>query len=81
MAAKNIERTLRRMLSTKERLNKRNALQLKDLMLEDGFLSRSERKVVKFAIDNDLLDDSAFEVFLELLLDGQTRERRDRTIA
>lgn len=81
MAAKTVERTLRRMLSTKERLNKTNALQLRHLILEDGFLSKSEKKVVQFAINNDLLDDSAFESFLDLLLDGQTREQQDKAIA
>lgn len=69
MAAKTIERTLRRMLNTKERLNKVDAIQLRSLILEDGFLSKSEKKVLHNAIEDDLLDDEAIEIFLDLLLD------------
>lgn len=81
MAAETVKRTLRRMLSTKERLSKANALRLRELILADGYLSRSERKVVQFAMENDLLEDAAFEIFLELLLDQQTIENAQKAIA
>lgn len=77
MPATTIERTLRRMLSTKERLSKGDALRLKEMILADGYLSKSERKIMVRAIENDLLDDSAFEIFLEMLLQKIER-RRDR---
>ncbi|MBX3073293.1 hypothetical protein KF707_20900 [Candidatus Obscuribacterales bacterium] len=81
MSATKIERTLRRMLSRKERLSKADAKRLRDLILEDGYFSRSERKVVRNAIENDLLDDPAFEVFLDLYLNDQLRPKDERTIA
>lgn len=75
MSAKTIERTLRRMLSRKARITKGDAIRLKHLILEDGHLSKSEMKIINHAIKNDLLDDSAFEIFLELLLDKQALHR------
>lgn len=79
--AKTIERTLRRMLNKKERLSKADAVRLKGLILDDGYLSRSEIKIMQRAIDNDLLDEAAFEVFVELLLDEYGDEIGDRAIA
>lgn len=81
MAAKRVERTLRRMLSNKERLSKANALRLKELIFEDGFMSKSERKVVHYAIENNLLEDPAFEIFLGLLLDRPDNEQAEKAIA
>jgi hypothetical protein len=69
MSAKQIEHTLRRMLNNKERLTKGDADKLKQLILSDGYLSRSERKVVYTAIENDRLDNFAVQIFLELLLE------------
>lgn len=78
MSAKTIERMLRRMLTRRERLTGRDAVRLKDLILEDGYLSRSERKILHYAIENGLLEDEAFEIFLDLILDkGDT----DKAIA
>lgn len=68
MSANNVERMVRRMLHNKERLSKNDAVRLKKLILADGYLSRSERKVVRTAIENDRLEDPAFEIFLDLLL-------------
>jgi hypothetical protein len=85
MAAKRLEQTLRRMLNRKERLSKADAIRIKDLILDDGYMSRSEIKVVQRAIDNNLLDDAAFEIFLELLLEkyGEDigEEAEERAIA
>lgn len=81
MSATTIERTLRRMLNRKERLSKADAKLLRELILEDGYFSKTERKVVRNAIENDLLDDPAFEVFLDLYLDNQLGEKDERAIA
>lgn len=81
MATKTLERTLRRMLSRKERLSKADAIRLKELILNDGYLSRSEIKIVQRAMDNNLLDEAAFEIFLELLLYKYGDEIGDRAIA
>lgn len=81
MSATKIERTLRRMLNSKERLSKTDAKRLRDLILEDGYFSKSERKVVRNAIENDLLDDPAFEVFLDLYLHDQLGPKDERTTA
>lgn len=81
MATKTIERTLRRMLNSKERLNKADAIQLRKLILDDGYLSKSEKKIVQYAIDNDLLEDTAFEIFLELLLKKHEVEQSKKAIA
>lgn len=83
MAAKRLEQTLRRMLSRKERLSRADAMRLKELILDDGYLSRSEIKVVQRAIDNNLLDEAAFEIFLELLLEkyGDDTAEEERAIA
>jgi hypothetical protein len=81
MSAKQIERSLRRMLNSKERLTKADADRLKDLILADGYLSRSERKVVRHAMENDLLDEPAFEIFLDLLLKKYGNEEAERAIA
>lgn len=80
MAAKRVEKTLRRMLTQKERLSKADAIRLKELILQDGYFSKSERKVILHAIENDLLQDSAFEVFLELILEKRNQEG-EKTIA
>lgn len=71
MAATMIERTLRRMLSTKDRISKSDALRLKELILEDGYLSRSEKKIIQKAFENDLLTEEAFEILLEVMLGEQ----------
>jgi hypothetical protein len=68
MSATSIERKLRRMLNAKERLTRSDALRLKEAILADDYLSRSERKIIVHAMENDLLDDGACEVFIELLL-------------
>lgn len=81
MAAKTIERTLRRMLSTKERLSKHDAIRLRKLILEDGYLSKSEKKIIRRALENDLLTEEAFEIFLQLLLDKYKGDSRAEKIA
>lgn len=81
MSARNIEQALRRMLNNKERLNKKDAERLKELILADGYLSRSERKIVRNAIDHDLLDDPAFEIFLDLLLSKYGSGENQQAIA
>jgi hypothetical protein len=81
MSATKIERTLRRMLNSKERLTKADAKRLRELILEDGYFSKTERKVVRNAIENDLLDDPAFEVFLDLYLHNQLGHKDERAIA
>jgi len=81
MSAKQIEQTLRRMLHSKERLGKADADRLRELILEDGYLSKSERKIVQHAIDNDLLEEPAFEIFLDLLLRKYGNEDNQRAIA
>jgi len=81
MSATKIERTLRRMLNSKERLSKADAKRLRELILEDGYFSKTERKVVRNAIENDLLDDPAFEVFLDLYLHNQLGHKYERAIA
>lgn len=81
MAANTLERTLRRMLSTKDRLSKNDAIRLRTLILEDGYLSKSEKKIVQRALENDLLTETAFEVFLDLLLDKDNPEKRSEVVA
>ncbi|MDX2105875.1 MAG: hypothetical protein SFY67_05680 [Candidatus Melainabacteria bacterium] len=81
MSATKIERTLRRMLNSNERLTKADAKRLRELILEDGYFSKTERKVVRNAIENDLLDDPAFEVFLDLYLHNQLGHKDERAIA
>lgn len=76
-----IERTLRRMLNSKERLNKTDANRLRELILEDGYFSRTEEKIVRHAIENDLLDDQAFDVFLDLYLHNQLGQIDKRAFA
>jgi hypothetical protein len=77
MSATLIERELRRALNRKERLSKADALRLREMVLEDGYLSRGERKVMVQAIENNLLDDDAFEIFVQVLLQ-QTNGRARR---
>lgn len=81
MSATKIERTLRRMLNSKRRLSKTDAKRLRELILEDGYFSKTERKVVSNAIENDLLDDPAFVVFLDLYLHNQLGQKDERAIA
>lgn len=81
MSAKTIERTLRRMLNRKERLTKQDAVRLKELILKDGYLSRSEKKILQYAIENDLLEDRAFEIFLDLILDKGGNRVGEKAIA
>ena len=81
MSATTIERTVRRMLNRKARLSKADAKRLRELILEDGYFSKTERKVVRNALENDLLDDPAFEVFLDLYLHNQLGEKDERAIA
>ena len=81
MSATKIERTLRRMLNSKRRLSKTDAKRLRELILEDGYFSKTERKVVRNAIENDLLDDPAFAVFLDLYLHNQLGQKDERAIA
>lgn len=81
MSAKRLERTLRRMLLRCERLNESNALQLKELILKDGYISKSEQKLMEYAIEHDLLDDAAFEVFLDLVLDRLSQTKSRKSIA
>lgn len=77
MSCKTIERTMRRMLSRKERLNMGDAVRIKELMLADGIISKSEKKMCQYAIENDLLDERAFEVFLDLLLSKREEQPED----
>ncbi|MDZ4833315.1 MAG: hypothetical protein SGJ27_05895 [Candidatus Melainabacteria bacterium] len=81
MSATTIERTLRRMLNSKERLSKNDAKRLRELILKDGYFSKTERKIVRNAIENNLLDDPAFEVFLDLYLHGELAPGDERAIA
>lgn len=81
MSARTIEQTMRRMLNTKERLNRNDAVRLKKLILADGYLSRGEKKLMTQAIENNLLDDQAFEIFLDLLLYRCTGESNRRATA
>ena len=81
MSATTIERTLRRMLNNKERLSKNDAKRLRELILADSYFSKTERKVVRHAIENDQLDEPAFEVFLDLYLQNQLEQRDQRSIA
>ena len=67
MSAVRIEQTLRRMLHSKDKLNKEDARRLKALILADGYISRSERKVIENAIRHGKLDQDAHADFLELL--------------
>ncbi len=69
------------MLNTKERLTKADAKRLRELILEDGYFSKTEGKVVRNAIENDLLDHPAFEVFLDLYLHNQLGHKDERAIA
>jgi hypothetical protein len=68
MSSTNIVHTLRRMLHRKEQLNKKDAVRLRELLLADGYLSRSERKLIRNAIHNNLLDDVACQIISELLI-------------
>jgi hypothetical protein len=76
-----IERTLRRMVNKNERLSKSDARRLHELILEGGSASRTERKIVRYAIENHLLDDPAFEVFLDLYLHNHLGQSDERSIA
>ncbi|MBZ0188028.1 MAG: hypothetical protein K8F91_17405, partial [Candidatus Obscuribacterales bacterium] len=51
-----IERTVRRMLHNKPHLNKNDARKVRTLVLEDGYLSRSERKILMDTIKNAQVD-------------------------
>lgn len=81
MAAETIQRTLRRMLSNKERLSKSDAIKLKKLILSDGYVSRSEKKIVQETFDNDRLTDAALEAFIELLLNRTDADEDIKQIA
>jgi hypothetical protein len=81
MSLTNVERTLRRALNKKERLNKADATRLKHMVLSDGYLSRGERRVMVQAMEDDLLNDDAFEIFLEVLLQKHNGLRARRQIA
>jgi hypothetical protein len=81
MATKNMERTVRQMLRKHERLNRNDAVQLKELVLSDGYISRSERKIMIHAIENNLLDDDALEVVIDLLLQRSRNAGSHRAIA
>ncbi len=65
--SKKIERTMRRMLNNKRQLNNRDAVRIRDLILADGYFSRGEKKLVRQAIEKDLLEWHAFQVFHDLL--------------
>ncbi|MBX9693584.1 MAG: hypothetical protein K2Z81_14440 [Cyanobacteria bacterium] len=67
MSAKRIERTMRRMLNNKRQLNNRDAMRIRELILEDGYISKSEKKLVWQAMENDLLECPAIEIFHDLL--------------
>jgi hypothetical protein len=68
MSAGKLEQTVRRALSKKERLNKLDARHVKEMVLEDGYVSRTERRVMMRAVEAGVLDDDAFAVFVDLLL-------------
>ncbi|MBP9089643.1 hypothetical protein KBI23_01350 [bacterium] len=81
MSASTIERTFRRMLHKNGRLNKNDASELRKMILADGYFSKSERKLVSQSIENDLLDDPASEIFLDLLLQNCPKQSHDQAIA
>lgn len=81
MSAKTIEHTLRRMLNAKERLSKKDAIQIRELILEDNYLSRGEKKIVHEAIENDLLSDEAFEILIDLVLERSMGVKQSKAIA
>lgn len=55
------------MLHSKDKLNKKDAKKLESLILADGYIKRSERKVIVNAIRQGKLDKEAHAVFLELI--------------
>ncbi|MBZ0188517.1 MAG: hypothetical protein K8F91_19875 [Candidatus Obscuribacterales bacterium] len=81
MSASTIERTFRRMLHKNGRLNKNDARELRKMILADGYFSKSEKKLVNQAIESDLLDEPAFEIFLDLLLQIYPKQSDKRAIA
>jgi hypothetical protein len=81
MSATRIERTLRRALNKKDRLNKADALRLKQMVLADGYLSRSERNIMVQAVEHDLLDEDAFDIFVDVLLQKSSGRGAEQSIA
>lgn len=61
-----IQRTLKGMLRKRERLSKQQALQLREMILADGFVSKSERKILHHAMEDDLFDQDSYEIIQAL---------------
>ncbi|MGE0264749.1 MAG: hypothetical protein AB7V06_18885 [Candidatus Obscuribacterales bacterium] len=81
MSAVKIEQTLRRMLNNKPRLSKRDAVMLKELILADNYISRSEAKVILNAIRQGKLDQQAEPIFQDLLAKSRTQSESMKSIA
>jgi hypothetical protein len=59
---------VKRMLHSRDRLSRIQAKRLRDLILSDGYVRKSGRKLVRDALANGRLEDSACEIFADLLL-------------
>jgi len=68
MSAKIFERTVKRLLGRRQQLDKADAARLRELVLADGYVSRSERKVIVQIMRKDRVNDEAFDLFVDLLL-------------
>jgi hypothetical protein len=77
MSATKLEQKVRRALNKKERLNKLDARHVKEMVLADGYVSRTERRVMTRAVEQRLLDDDAFAVIDQLL----SKPQIDRAVA
>lgn len=54
------------MLRQRSKLSKQQALKVRELVLADGIVSRTERKFLQKAIAADLLEADSLAIFLEL---------------
>lgn len=55
------------------RINRNGARRLADLVLEDEFVSRSERRYINGLLWTDKCDEEAMHIFIDLLLSGKGR--------
>ncbi len=76
MANTTLKRAYRRFIHEDHRLSKREAIRLRQMILSDCYISKSERTFLTGVLDDGACDDAAFEILLDLLLPNDVRTAR-----
>lgn len=73
MSIRTLEEALQEVLQDDNKISKYEARVLRELIMSDGKVSNEERKFLQSALENNQLDDHAFDMLSQVLLRAELK--------